>query len=278
MPVDSLSPWVVRHEPRPLATAAVVCFGVAGGNASSFKDWSRQLPPSTEVWAIQLPGRQQRILERPQTRLIPLASLLAEFLSPLLPRHWAAFGTCTGALLAYEVVARIRDLNGRQPFRFVSACCRAPSLPDRDAPIHKLPDADLVRQLHQLGGTNLEVLEHPEFMAQILGVMREDFEMAETYPGTALAAIDCPITAFSGQDDEVVLAEEVRQWSRHTQSAFDHVELPGGHFLVETNPIPLLSALTRLFTRDLEGRSAAAEEDKRHSRVGTPWRRTSEIR
>src|SRR5262245_14390982 len=127
MPLDFLSPWIVRHEPRPLAHAAVVCFGVAGSNASLFNHWQRQMPPSVEIWAVQLPGRQRRMAEPTRTRLIPLAQELAEFLAPRLPQEWAIFGACTGALLAYEVAARIRNISGRRPFRFVAVCCRAPS-------------------------------------------------------------------------------------------------------------------------------------------------------
>jgi medium-chain acyl-[acyl-carrier-protein] hydrolase len=240
----SFEPWFLRPRPNDSASAWLLCFGVAGSNASSFHNWPQGLPGSIDVCAIQLPGRQRRFQEQPATRLLPLAGTIAEFLATRLNKPFAIFGACTGALLAFEVARAIRDRTGREPLHFVAAGCRAPHLPDRDPPIHGLPDATLIEQLHRLGGTELEILQHAELLKMILVSIRADFEAAETYPGGDIQPFYCPITAILGEDDTVVKPEDVSAWRGHTLGSFEQLTLPGGHFLVESHPAPVLQAVS----------------------------------
>jgi medium-chain acyl-[acyl-carrier-protein] hydrolase len=239
-----LEPWIIRPRPNPNSSAWLLCFGVAGSNASSFHDWPQRLPDAIEVCAVQLPGRQRRFQEKPATRLLPLAETIAEFLTPRLDKPFAVFGACTGALLAFEVARAVRERTGREPFRFVAACCRAPHLPDRDPPIHRLPDSELIEHLRRLGGTDLQVLQHAQLLQMILSTIRADFEAAETYPGGDITPFRCPITAIAGENDAILGAEEISAWREHTLGPFKLLTFPGGHFLVESHRESLLQALS----------------------------------
>lgn len=247
----SRSTWFVRRQPRPRAAMRLYCFGLAGSNASLFQDWSDHMPAEIEVCAVQLPGRQKRLREPPARRLEPVADTLAELISADdLP--YCVFGACTGALLAYEAVCRVRACGGAEPYRFFATCCRAPQLPDRDAPIHQLSDEELLAEIKKLGGTEVEVVNHPELMKMLLGVLRADFEMAETYsPADSWSRLQCRVTTIAGSEDSIVDPDEIAAWRDVSEGDFSQICLPGGHFLVETNPQPLLAAVSEMLVKDL---------------------------
>ncbi|MGP0066733.1 MAG: thioesterase II family protein [Isosphaeraceae bacterium] len=243
MSETSLEPWIIRPRPSPNASAWLLCFGFAGSNTSLFHHWPQGLPDAIDVCAVQLPGRQRRFHEKPATRLLPLAETIAEFVSPRLSGPFAVLGACTGAFLAFEVTRAIRERTGREPFHFFVTSCPAPHLPARDTPAHLLSDSELIERLRLLGGTDLDVLQHSEFMKMILGTIRADFEVVETYPRADFKPFRCPITAVLGEDDAFVEFEEISAWREHTLGPFKLLTLPAGHFLVETHRELLLQTL-----------------------------------
>jgi medium-chain acyl-[acyl-carrier-protein] hydrolase len=244
MSATSLEPWIIRPKPNPAASAWLLCFGFAGSNASLFHRWPESLPGEFDVCAVQLPGRQRRFHEKPATRLLPLAATIADFLSPRLDKPFAILGACTGAYLAFEVARAIRERTGREPLHFMVTSCPAPHLLSRDSPAHLLSDSELIERLRHLGGTEVDVLQHSELMKMILGTIRADFEVVETYPRADFKPFRCPITAMLGEDDAFVLPEEVSAWSEHTLGPFRQVRLPGGHFLVESHRELVLQVLS----------------------------------
>lgn len=61
--------WVKRSKPNPQARLGLFCFPHAGVGASIFRDWANHLPGEVEVCAVQLPGREDRLVETPFARL-----------------------------------------------------------------------------------------------------------------------------------------------------------------------------------------------------------------
>ncbi|MEM9232901.1 MAG: thioesterase domain-containing protein, partial [Pseudomonadota bacterium] len=49
--------------PRPMASRVLLLFPFAGAGASVFREWSAHLPDDIEPWALQLPGREDRLEE-----------------------------------------------------------------------------------------------------------------------------------------------------------------------------------------------------------------------
>jgi surfactin synthase thioesterase subunit len=234
--------WVVRPRPQLAPPLRLFCIPFAGGNASVFGDWPNLLPEAVEVCAIQMPGRQQRMSEPPLLELGPLVDRLEEALEPHTRVPFAVFGNCTGSLIAFELARRL-ERSGRELAQLFVSCCRAPQLPDRDAPVHALPDEKIVAELDRLGGTPREIIDHPELLPLILPTLRADFQLAETYVYAEGSPLDAPIAAFGGLQDPIVRQGEIEEWRAQTRGGFSLELVPGDHYMLMSARDSLLTAM-----------------------------------
>jgi medium-chain acyl-[acyl-carrier-protein] hydrolase len=184
------------------------------------------------------------MMEPPYTRLLPLLDALSEALGPYLDVPYAIFGNCTGSFISFELSHTLTRSSGRSPVHLFTSNCRAPQLPETDAPIHALPDAALLDELQRLGGTPVEIIQHPELMGLVLPTLRADFELAETYEYSPKEPLDCPITTFGGLQDCIVTQDLLRPWGEQTRGSFKLQMLPGSHYMLESAQEFLVSAIS----------------------------------
>ncbi|MET8122425.1 thioesterase domain-containing protein [Micromonospora sp. NPDC005189] len=65
--------WL-RSSPGPAVPARrLVCLPHAGGTAQAYRTWQDGVPGDTGVYAVQYPGRQDRLREPPATSIEQLA-------------------------------------------------------------------------------------------------------------------------------------------------------------------------------------------------------------
>jgi medium-chain acyl-[acyl-carrier-protein] hydrolase len=240
---DPASPWIVS--PRPLSTARtrLFCFGYAGSGPTLFHTWPQYLGRDCEVCAIHLPGRENRIREPRMTDLIPLVRLLALEMLPFLDRPFVCFGHSLGALLAFEVVRRLRSEYQRNPNLLVVSGRGAPQRSLRANKLHRLNDEDLVRAVKDLQGTDPAVLDNAELVKLILPVLRADFTLCETYQYQHDRPLDCPIMAFGGTLDGEVPSDALQAWRVQTTGDFRAHMFDGSHFFIHTMKGPVLHSL-----------------------------------
>jgi surfactin synthase thioesterase subunit len=236
--------WLVRSMPRGGESLTLVCFPYAGGGAGVFRGWSERLPAEVEVVAVQLPGREQRLLEPAFDELEPLVRAIVAQFAAALNRPFALFGHSLGALLAYEVAHALRDEAGEPEYLFVSGF-RAPHLPPSRDPIHRLPDPSFIDELRRLGGTPQEVLDHEELMDLLLPPLRADIAICETYAHRPRPRLTCPIAAFGGDSDPDVPAIDLAAWRDHTEGDFTFQLFPGDHFFLQHSGAALLAAMSQ---------------------------------
>ena len=237
--------WFVRPKPNPRARLRLFCFPYAGGGSVIYRSWIEHLPEAIELWCLRLPGRESRLAEPPFTRLMPLVTALAEVILPYLDVPFAFFGHSMGGLISFELIHAIGRRHDLVPIHAFVSGHRAPHLPDRNLPIHRLPAAELVGHLRRLNGTPEMVLENMELMQLLLPIIRADFAVCETYGYTAREPLPCPISVFGGLQDPRVSYEELAAWRDQTCSAFSHRMFPGGHFFLHGAQALLLWALCR---------------------------------
>ncbi|PRQ06489.1 thioesterase II family protein [Enhygromyxa salina] len=238
-----LDAWV-RADSMTAARLPLLCFPHAGGGGLGYRSWSQGLPAHVGVWPIELPGRESRVAEAPFRRIPALVDALVEALSGHLDRPYALFGHSMGAVLAFEFARGLRRVGGRGPELLVVSARRGPTVYEvQPTRLHDRPDVELVAYLRRLGGTPREVLDDPAMASFVLGALRADFEMLETWAYTPELALDCPILAFAGRSDPHAPATDVARWRELTTGAFELCELPGDHFFIHPERAAVLERI-----------------------------------
>jgi medium-chain acyl-[acyl-carrier-protein] hydrolase len=236
--------WIMRPRPNPRARLRLFCMAHAGGGASAFRPWADVLPPEVEVCPVQLPGRENRIMEAPFDRLGPLVEMLADAVRPYLTLPFAFFGHSNGALIGFELARTLRERGLPGPAHFYASGRRAPDLPADRAPIHQEPAAEFLAALQELGGLPAELLAHEELLGLLVPTLRADVAIHETYAFTEQAPLECPLTAYGGLADPKVHRHQVEAWARHTRGPFMLRMFPGGHFFLQDDRALFLRTLS----------------------------------
>ncbi|WP_420130678.1 thioesterase II family protein [Longimicrobium sp.] len=216
----------------PRARLRLFCIAHAGGGASAFRGWADALPPEVEVCLVQLPGRENRIMETPFERVGPLVEALADAVQPYLTLPFALFGHSNGALISFELARTLRARGRPGPVHLFASGRRAPDVAADSPPIHHLPDAEFLADLQELGGLPAELLAHQELLALLVPTLRADVAIHETYEFAEQPPLACPITAYGGLTDPRVPRGQSEAWARHTAGSFVLRMFPGGHFFL----------------------------------------------
>ncbi len=239
------STWLVWPHPRTKPALRLFCFSYAGGGATVFRPWMRQMASAIEVGAIQLPGREIRLRERPFIRLDSLVEALVPILQPWLDQPFAFFGHSLGALIGFELTRRLRQQNLPLPRMLIASAYSAPdqlhSLSKR--PMHTLTDEDFVRELRRFNGTPEAVLANPEMLALVLPTLRADFELTETYVYRPDTPLDLPFAIFHGREDQVVASDELVGWAAHTTARCTFHAFDGDHFFIHSAQASVISTI-----------------------------------
>lgn len=238
--------WLVRHaraRPDPAGRVRLVCLPYAGGGSSVFAAWPPLLPPEVELYAVQLPGRESRILQRPLADLDSVLAGVGPMVAELTDRPLALFGHSMGALVAFELCRWLRARRLPAPVRLFASGRRAPHLPHDRPRLHHLPDESLLNRLREFNGTPPEVLGDLRVMSLLLPTLRADLAVNDDYRHRDDDPLDLPISAYGGSADPHVDIGGLLAWRRHTRAGFDVKLFRGDHFFVHTARADLVGAV-----------------------------------
>jgi len=228
---------------------ALICFPHAGGSAGVYRPLAAAAAGvlHAEVFGVQYPGRQDRSGEPVPETLHELADQIADVLEHWRPGRTLAFlGHSMGAVVAFETARRLAAT--RPPVALLASGRPAPSR-IRETSAHLLGDNALAEELVRLGGTEADVLEHPEMRALILPLVRADYRISETYRYRPGPALECPVTVLTGDADPLTPQQDARAWREHTRGTYRFVVLPGGHFFLFDHLPAAVRALVRATAR-----------------------------
>jgi medium-chain acyl-[acyl-carrier-protein] hydrolase len=240
---------VLLPRPNPTARLRLFCFPYAGGGASIYTPWPSKLPPEVEVVAVQLPGRENRIAEKPIADLMELTEKIRDALVPFMDRPFAFYGHSNGGLMAFELARLLRREGRTGPLLVATGGRPAPQTVIEGPVIHALPEDEFRDTLRRYNGTPEEVLQNAEIMALISPMLRADFALGETYDYTPEPPLEVPVAAYGGMTDAEAPAWSVEAWREQAAGEFRVVMFPGGHFFINENRDMVLAELTR----DLQG-------------------------
>lgn len=207
------------------------CFPYAGGGASIFHNWLDAFPAEVEVCPIQLPGRENRILERAYRSFSILIQELKDSLREFLDVPYAFLGHSMGALICYELTRALAVAKSTQPLElFVSAF----AAPHEYKPIMSdFSDEDLLSHLRHLNGIPKEFFQDSMYSEKLLSVVRDDFNLIKSYEFITGEKLKIPIIALGGNDDPIVSSSSLKAWGSLTKSSFVAHTFPGDHFFIK---------------------------------------------
>ncbi|TCB90059.1 thioesterase [Micromonospora zingiberis] len=234
--------WIRSLTARSAYRIQLVCFPHAGGTANYFLPLARTLPPEVEVLAVQYPGRQDRRAEPSRTSIAELVDEADAVLRARLAGPYAFFGHSMGAVIAHEVTQRRAGAGARLPQRLFVSGRRAPDQPPC-RPDPPRTDVGILADLRAAGGTHPLFLEDAELRAELLRVMRADYQAIDAYAWNPRPPVDCPITALTGDADPQASVAAVRAWSAHTSAGFDLRVFSGGHFYLDEHRPEVATAI-----------------------------------
>jgi medium-chain acyl-[acyl-carrier-protein] hydrolase len=227
------SRWV-RRVVRPRPAMRLICLPFAGGGASVYQALAGLLPPSIEVLAVQLPGREDRTREDPPDNLPRLVSACAVALRPYVTMPYAIYGHCAGGLLAYEVAHELGRRFRSWPTQLVAAAQPAPHRQVTRFPLHELPDERLLEVIRERGGLPAAVERSPELVDMLLPLLRSDFALWENYEHRPRGPLPCPVTTVRGRDDDLVEMDDTKPWGDHSSAGWSELLVEGGHYFINT--------------------------------------------
>lgn len=234
--------WIDVAVPRSQARIRLLCFPFAGAGTLAFRTWPYNLPDFIEVCAVQLPGREKRLDDKPYIDVATLVKDLAAVLPPLLERPYALFGHSMGALIAFELARELARRGEPEPRHFFVSGRRAPHIPDTSL-LHPLDDEAFRVGLKRFKGMSEKLFSNDKLMSFFLPTLRADFTLFETHrlePGEPLS---CPMSIFGGREDVEATPELLAGWQEHTTGGSSLRLFPGDHFFLRSSQDELLAAI-----------------------------------
>lgn len=219
----------------------MVCFPFAGGGASSYNSWRKELEGAINVCPVQLPGREDRIMEEPYKDIEKLVYDITEELNGFRDKQLYLFGHSMGAKIAYEVAKKLEG-NGRKVKLLIVSGSRVPHIPEQN-PIYNLQDSEFIVALKRFGGMPKKILENRELLKFFLPMLRADFEMDEIYYTKNAVKLKCPILAIGGSLDKEANEDEISAWKQYASSKFEYKMFEGGHFFIKQHEKEVLDAV-----------------------------------
>ena len=223
--------WFSRSTRRDSPKLRLFCLPHAGGGTALYHRWKPFLPPSVELIALKLPGREDRLEEKPYEDLDQLAEALVGPLEPLIAVPFAIFGHSIGAAIGYRLAVALHRAALPAPHALIVSACRSPQLWRGTETLHTLPAAEMIEQLVNRFGFRHETSEDEIAMMKIMAeTIRADLKMLETFRYDDPPPLDCPIFALGGTEDPQVTRAQLQGWQSMTKRAFGVRIFPGGHF------------------------------------------------
>lgn len=220
--------WTLKASCSGQARLRLFCFPYSGAGASIWRLWPDALAPVIDVIPVQLPGRENRLREKPATSF---ADLLPEIERLLLEKPdvpYAVMGHSMGAHLAFALVEHMSQRGLTLPIHAVLSG-RRPIHIAPQPPVSHLPDDIFVRTImDKYGDGNLD----PDLLQLMLPTLRADLRMTETWPAPASTEYPVDLTVLGGDNDPWVDPATLDAWHDYFSGDCTTHLFPGGHFFV----------------------------------------------
>ena len=215
----------------------LICSPFAGAGASFYKSWQKYFS-ELDVIAIQLPGREQLIDEKPYDSVDSAVSEIIKGLINEISKDDDIYfwGHCfLGGILSFEIARKLQSLGYEIKKLFLSAAAFPYS--DRTYSLSNCPDDEIIEKMEELTGYTHPAFNVPELRELLIPALKADFRMDETYyPNEKNIKIDIPIDVIISNQDEFVSQEDVLAWETITTNEFSVHKVNGRHMYLSEKP------------------------------------------
>lgn len=224
----------------------LICLPYAGAGPSIFNTWRPLLQGSVQMLQPSMAGKEKRFAQAPLrdigAQVTDIAAQIQEQLSHQSTTPIIVFGHSLGAILAYELSRLLESELATRIVHLVVSGSASPLL-KRRGKATGLSDDEFVREVESLAGYSHPALADKDMRGLLLPALRADVEMHESYLHGWATPSDINITCLHGKQDQVVHADEAKQWREITQGSVDLLDVDGGHMFWVEEPALLVNTI-----------------------------------
>ncbi|KZL09098.1 Linear gramicidin dehydrogenase LgrE [Pseudovibrio axinellae] len=252
---EQTNPWVGLHRPATASQAQIVIAPYAGGNASGFFSWMKEVGAEDwlDVIILQPPGRGARHREEPVSSLEAYAEQVADLLVQSqsgLPVF--LMGYSMGAIVCHLVSQRLFALGAALPKGLIVAARKAPQY-QRTSGGGPLTRDQILARLKRLQGTPEALLNNREMLDPYLDSISAEFHIVDNFVPRPSRSLPIPVAAISGLDDPETPLMEVFGWRQHSSAEFEAHFIEGGHFFMNSNRAEFIDLALRFIRKHKQG-------------------------
>jgi external thioesterase TEII len=211
----------------------LICLSFAGGNKYSYRSFYENAPSFLNIITLEYPGRGSRIKEKLISDIHLLVNDLYKQVKAFAGNErYAIYGHSLGGLVAYLLTLKLLDNNHNKPDHIFITCTTGPSAPSRlEKKRHLLPKNEFIAEIKDLGGMPDEILQSEDLLNFLEPILRNDFQISETYTYEDHAPLNIPLTVITGTEEDME-NEDILLWQKETYLPVDFKKMPGGHFFI----------------------------------------------
>ncbi len=228
------------------------CFPYAGSSSIvTYKFLVDALPELIDICLIELPGRGIRINEKLINNLNQVVGEILKEINEFLDIPFIFFGHSMGALISYVLANEIHEKYKKSPYKLYISSHKAPFQKRNYKKFHKMENSEFKSELLRMNGIPQEVFENDELMEILLPIIKNDFEICETYEFKQKNKLNTSITVLGGNKDEDVTKEDLISWKQLTCADFEIKMFEGDHFYFIKNSEEFTKRFIHMINHDI---------------------------
>ena len=221
------------------------CLPYAGGSAKIFTSWRTYLDPRIAIVPVELAGRGSRLFEPMYVdRREAIEDSFNLIKDQIENDPYILFGHSMGALIAYELVQKIKSEGLPAPMHVFFSGSKAPHLKTNLKKYHLLDEEDFKNAVIELGGTPTEFFENPELMEIFLPLLKNDFKLAISMTIEEIVPLEKDISIFYGTEDELTMGLS-KEWENYSKTHCFMYPIKGGHFFLNDEQETLVHIINK---------------------------------
>ncbi|WP_033290726.1 thioesterase II family protein [Amycolatopsis jejuensis] len=233
---------LVEFGPRS-ARYLVVGLAEAGGGPGQFRAFQAALGPQFAVLGVELPGRRGRWREPSPTTVEEATQDALSSVAPQLDRPFIIAGQSLGAILGFELTRALGFGKALWPELLVACSAPAPHQVNGAWVDSLVSEADIdaaARTAAEMPDIDLDTA------LQVFAPLRADIRLCAAYHHAGAPALQCPILALAGAQDDTAPIPDLAAWAPHTSAGCATRIVRGGHRVFATSPAEVAAAIGEL--------------------------------